>query len=108
MIGSDNCVVPCRFPHRPNTYDLMDRGGVTSTNGRPQQGGQKNARVGHSRPDRPIGDLSEQEFQARFCISNTILIQLTNGETLSLVNLSNNMIYFTKEQFVVRLRFPIP
>ena len=86
----------------------MDRGGVTSTNGRPQQGGQKNARVGHSRPDRPIGDLSEQEFQARFCISDTILIQLTNGETLSLVNLSNNMIYFTKEQFVVRLRFPIP
>ncbi|RVW77795.1 hypothetical protein CK203_063766 [Vitis vinifera] len=43
------------FPHRPNTYDLMDRGGVTSTNGRPQQGGQKNARVGHSRPNRQLG-----------------------------------------------------
>ncbi|RVW80552.1 hypothetical protein CK203_051249 [Vitis vinifera] len=58
----------------------MDRGGVTSTNGRPQQEGQKNARVGHSRPNRSIEDLSEQEFQARFCISDTILIQLTNGK----------------------------
>ena len=39
--GSDSCVNPCRFPHGPDPFDLMDRGLVTSTSGRPQKGGQK-------------------------------------------------------------------
>ena len=97
MIGSENCVDSCKFSHDPYPYDLMDKGKVTSTSRRPQQGGWKNARV-----------LFKQEFWARFRISNTILIQLTDGEALSSINLLNNMIYFTKEQFITRLCFPLP
>ena len=97
MIGSENCVDSCKFSHYPYPYDLMDKGKVTSTGRRPQQGGWKNARV-----------LFKQEFWARFCIPNTILIQLTDGEALSSINLLNNMIYFTKEHFTTRLCFSLP
>ena len=69
---------------------------------------EKNTRVGHLRLDRPIGVLSKQEFWAHFHILNTILIQLTNGEALSSIDLPNNMIYFTKKQFVIRLRLSLP
>ncbi|KAL6348170.1 hypothetical protein AAG906_002788 [Vitis piasezkii] len=79
----------------------MDRGGVTSTNGRPQQGGRKNARVGHSRPDRLIEDLSKQEFQARFCIPDTILIQPTNDETLSLERRGHLVEWVEKASFAL-------
>nr|CAN83379.1 hypothetical protein VITISV_040726 [Vitis vinifera] len=58
----------------------MAKGEVVSTSGRPQQNGQKNTRVGHLRPKRPVAVLSEQKFRARFHIMDTILIQLTDGK----------------------------
>lgn len=97
MIGSNNCVDPHRFPHGLDLSNLMDKGGIISTNEKPQQGGRKNARVERSRPDHSVGDMFEREFRARFCILDTIPILLIDGEALLLVELSNNMIYFTNE-----------
>ena len=105
VIGSENCIDSCRFPHGPYPYDLMDKGEVTSTS---RRGGWKNARARHFRPDRQVRDLFKQEFQARFRIPNTILIQLTDGKALSSINLLNNMIYFIKEQFTIGLCFHLP
>ena len=97
MIGSNNYIDPCMFQHGPDPSDLMDKGGVTSTSRMPQQGEQENARVGCSRTDRSVGDLSKLEFRAHFHISDTIPIQLSNDKALLLVDLLNNMIYFNKE-----------
>lgn len=97
-----------RFPHDPNPLNLMAKGEVVSTSGRPQQNGQKNTRVGHLRPKRPVAVLSEQKFRARFHIMDTILIQLTDGEALFSANLPNYMMYFTKERFATGLCLPIP
>ncbi|RVW85303.1 hypothetical protein CK203_045597 [Vitis vinifera] len=54
------------FQHGPDPSDLMDKGGITSTSRMPQQGGQENAKVGCSRADRSVGDLSKLEFRAHF------------------------------------------
>lgn len=54
-----------------------------------------------------IGELSEQEFCARFYIFDSIFIQLADREALSIDKLPHNMVYFTKEQFAVGLRLPI-
>ena len=69
---------------------------------------EKNTKVGRLRPKRPVGVLSEQEFRVCFHISDTIPIQLIDNEALSFADLPNNMIYFTKEQFVAGFRLPIP
>ena len=57
----DNCINLRRFLYGLNPLSLMERG-VTSTSGRPQQGGWKNTRVKRLRPDRPVGVLSKWEF----------------------------------------------
>ena len=36
MIGSDNCVDPCRFPHGLDPLNIMEGERVTFTNGIPQ------------------------------------------------------------------------
>lgn len=84
----------------------MEKGEVVSTSGRPQQSGQKNTRVEHLRPKRPVAVLSEQNFRARFHIMDTILIQLTDGEALFSTNLPNYMMYFTKEWFANGFVYP--
>ena len=61
VIGSDNYVDSCRFPHGLDSLSLMERGEVTSTSGRPQQGGRKNIRVRRLKPNRLVGVLSERE-----------------------------------------------
>ena len=88
MIGSDNCVDPCRFPHGPNPLSLMERERVTFTSEIPQRSGRKNIRGRCLRSEHPIGVLSKREFQARFRISDIIPIQLTDGEVLSSADLS--------------------
>ncbi|RVW36949.1 hypothetical protein CK203_094933 [Vitis vinifera] len=108
VIDSNNCVDPRRFLHDPDPLSLMAREIVISTSGRPQKSGWKNARARHLRLERLIGVLSKREFQARFHIPDNILIQLTDGKTLSSVDLLNNMMYFTKKQYVVGLCLPIP
>ncbi|RVW82921.1 hypothetical protein CK203_038374 [Vitis vinifera] len=58
--------------------------------------------------ERPVSLLSKQEFRDRFHIPDNIPILLIDDEALSSVDLPNNMMYFTKEQFVAGLRLPIP
>ena len=108
VIGSNNCIGPRRFPYGLTPLSLMARGGVASTSGRSQQSGMQNIRAKHLKSKLPIGALSEKEFWARFHTLDTIPIQLTDDETLSDADLSNNLVYFTKEQFATRLRLPIP
>lgn len=107
MIGSDNCIDPHRFPRDPNPLGIMARGGVASTSERPQQSGRKNTKVRYLRSERPVGVLSEWEFQAHFHITNNIPFQLTDNEALSFNDIPSNMMYFTKEQFIVELCLPI-
>lgn len=52
---------------------------------------------------RPIGLLSKREFRTHFHISDNILIHLIDGEALSSIDQSNNVMYFTKEEFVAGL-----
>lgn len=52
--------------------------------------------------------MSEHEFWARFCISDTISIILANVEPLTSEKLSHNATYFSKEQFNTGLRFHLP
>ena len=108
VIGSNNCIVPHRFPHDLDPLSIMARGGVASTNGRPQQSGRKNTRVRHLRLERPVSVLFEREFWLRFHIPDSIPIQLTNDEAMSSANLPSNMMYFTKEQFTTGLCLAIP
>lgn len=57
--------------------------------------------------DRLVEELPKQEFQARFHILNSITIQLLDKEALTKNGLLQDLIYFTKEQFVVAVHFPI-
>ena len=52
----------------------MDKSGVTSTNGRTQRGMAKSSRSSRSLIRRPIDELSEKEFRARFYIPDSISI----------------------------------
>ncbi|RVW61554.1 hypothetical protein CK203_065654 [Vitis vinifera] len=58
--------------------------------------------------ERPVSLLSEQEFRDHFHIPDNIPILLIDDEALSSVDLPNNMMYFSKEQFIAGLRLPIP
>ena len=87
---------------------IMDREGILSTSVRSQRGRSKTSSTGCSRIDRPVDELSEQEFQAHFYISNSISILLSDGEASFIDRLPQNMIYFTNEQFVKGLHLSIP
>lgn len=57
--------------------------------------------------ERPIDELSKQEFHASFYIPKSIFIQLVNREASSTDGLPYNMVYFTKEHFAKGLRLSI-
>ena len=88
-------------------FAIMDKSGVISTSSRSQRGESKSSQFNCSKRKCPIGELSEQEFCARFYIFDSIFIQLADREALSIDKLPHNMVYFTKEQFAVGLRLPI-
>ena len=56
------------------SFENMDRSWVASISDRTQNDGTKSSRFGRSLTGRPIGELSEQEFYARFYIPNFISI----------------------------------
>ena len=70
----------------------MDRSGVASTSSRTQRGRAKSSQFGCSLMGHSIGELSEQEFHARFYILDFIFIQISDGEASSTNGLPNNMI----------------
>ncbi|RVW95046.1 hypothetical protein CK203_040106 [Vitis vinifera] len=50
-------------------------------------------------PGKPIELLNEREFHDRFCLPNSIPVQLVEGDPMSIEKVEHNAIYFTKEQF---------
>lgn len=52
--------------------------------------------------------LTEQEFRVRFEIPNGVSLQLLEGDAVSTAKSGDNSICFTKEQFNVGLRLPLP
>lgn len=56
----------------------------------------------------PIDLLSKQEFRACFHILDKISIHLVDDEVLSFKKLPYNSTYFSKKQFVARLRLLLP
>ncbi|RVX15686.1 hypothetical protein CK203_009087 [Vitis vinifera] len=55
-----------------------------------------------------LDKLNVREFCERFCIPNDLSVQLVDEEAVSTDKSADNAIYFTKEQFNVGLRFPLP
>ncbi|RVW71237.1 hypothetical protein CK203_058802 [Vitis vinifera] len=86
----------------------MDISGVASISNRTQHNRAKSSWSGRFLAECPIGELSEQEFRDRYYILESIFIRLSDGNNSSTHELPNNMIYFTKEQFVAGLRLLIP
>lgn len=57
---------------------------------------------------KPIELLNEREFRERFSIPNGVSVQLVEGGAGSTEKAGDNAMYFTKEQFNVGLRLPLP
>ncbi|RVW51969.1 hypothetical protein CK203_067983 [Vitis vinifera] len=58
--------------------------------------------------EKSVDKLNVREFCERFCIPNGVSVQLVDGEVVSTEKSEDNAIFFTKEQFNARLRFPLP
>ena len=63
---------------------------------------------GDAHVEKSVDKLSVREFRERFCIPNGVLVELMDGEAVSTKKAEDNAIIFTKEQFNVGLRFPLP
>ena len=62
---------------------------------------------GRPNPGKPIELLNEQEFREHFFIPNGICVQLVEEDPTSTEKAAHNTIFFSKEQFNVRLGFPL-
>ena len=59
--------------------------------------------------EKSIDKLNAKEFRDRFCIPNGVIVELLNEEELvPTEKAEGNAIIFSKEQFNVGLRFPLP
>ena len=56
----------------------------------------------------PTKLLSDREFRECFRIPNDIYVLLVDNDPTPIEKQSNNIIYFSKEQFNVELHFPLP
>ena len=63
---------------------------------------------GAAHAEKSVEKLSVKEFCERFCIPNGVFVELTDGEAVSTEKGDDHAIYFSKEQFNARLRFPLP
>ena len=61
-----------------------------------------------ARAEKSVDKLSVKEFHERFCIPNGVLVELIDEEVMTTKKSEDNVIFFTKEQFNARLRFPLP
>ena len=58
--------------------------------------------------EKSVDKLNVRQFCERFCIPNGVSVQLMDGKAVSTEKSADNSIFFTKEQFNARLRFPLP
>ena len=63
---------------------------------------------GDAHADKSVDKLSVKEFRERFCIPNSVSVELMDGKAMSTEKNEDNAIFFTKKQFNARLRFPLP
>ena len=63
---------------------------------------------GNAQVEKAVDKLNVKEFRERFCIANGVLVELMDGEAVSIEKAEDNAITFTKEQFNAGLRFPLP
>ena len=79
----------------------------SSAIGQGRKGGQTVMIFGHSNSGKPTELLNEREFRERFFIPNGDSVQLVEGDLMSTEKAAHNAIFFSKEQFNARLRFPL-
>ena len=66
------------------------------------------ARVGDAH-EKSTDKLSVKKFRDRFCIPNGVIVEFLNGEgVVSTEKAEQDTVVFSKEQFNVGLRFPLP
>lgn len=65
-------------------------------------------KVADTHAEKSIELLTEREFKECFCVPYGVVIYLMNGGPVSTENESFNATVFSKEQFNVKLRFPLP
>ena len=70
------------------------------------QSGKNASRDVHA--EKSVDKLNVREFREHFCIPNGVFVELTDGEVVTIEKSEDNAIFFTKEQFNVGLRFPLP
>ena len=63
---------------------------------------------GDAQAKKAVDKLNVREFRERFYIPNGVLVELIDGEVMTTEKSEDNAIFFTKEQFNVGLRFPLP
>ena len=86
-------------------FNMPAKKNVASSNATGLSG--KNA-SGQTYSEKPTDKLNERQFCERFCIPNSVSIQLVDGEAMSAEKAADNAVYFSKEQFNAGLRFPLP
>ena len=63
---------------------------------------------GDAHAEKSVDKLNVREFREHFCIPNGVFVELMDGEVVTTEKSEDNAIFFTKEQFNVGLRFPLP
>lgn len=100
-------IVPCKFDSA-QCSNIPAKKDTTSSSAA-EQGGKSGWIVmssGRPYPRKPIELFNEQGFCDRFYFPNGISVQLVEGIPMPIEKVRHNAIYFTKEQFNAKLRFP--
>ena len=63
---------------------------------------------GDAQAKKTVDKLNVREFRECFCIPNGVLVELIDGEVMTIEKSEDNAIFFTNEQFNAGLRFPPP
>ena len=80
----------------------------TSVVGRGKKGGRAGISSERLSSEKPTELFNEQEFREHFCIPNGVFIQLVDGDSTFTEKVAQGAIFFSKEQFNVGFRFPLP
>lgn len=109
VVGSGACFLLLEFCHAGSVLapisSMFANKEATSSSSSGQSGKVASEDV-HA--EKSVDKLNVREFRERFCIPNGVSVQLVDGEAVLTEKYEDNAIFFTKEQFNVGLRFPLP
>ena len=94
-----------QVPFQPPSQKMSANKDVASSNAVGKSGKDASGKV---YVEKSVDKLNVREFCECFCIPNDVSVHLVDGEAVSTEKSADNAIYFTKEQFNVGLRFPLP